>query len=185
MLLIYINGGHFGSVRSLHQCHILHADNNITIMRDVYRVFINITWSHSSVINNGRGFAQLEIKSSTWTKDRWFLNSSSTGKRSSTTLSTYYPSDLPQDGVILRKISESRLKTSWPLGMNLRTNGLQYICLTRLLEPKKPRPWLTTEQWAHNVNEDPINITYDCNVVTCMWNLALMKATGLKRLPFI
>ena len=35
------------------------------------------------------------------------------------------------------------------------------------------------------VNEGPINITYDCNVVIRMRNLALMKATGPKHLPFI
>ena len=36
-----------------------------------------------------------------------------------------------------------------------------------------------------HVDEDPINIMYDCNVVIRMRNLALMKATGPKRLPFI
>ena len=35
------------------------------------------------------------------------------------------------------------------------------------------------------VDVDPINITYDCSVVICMRNLALMKAFGPKRLPFI
>ena len=30
-----------------------------------------------------------------------------------------------------------------------------------------------------------INIMHRCNVVICMVNLALMKAIGLKRLPFI
>ena len=39
--------------------------------------------------------------------------------------------------------------------------------------------------WSNYVDEDPINIMYDCNVVIRMQNLALMKATGPKCLPFI
>ena len=35
------------------------------------------------------------------------------------------------------------------------------------------------------VNEDPINIMYDCNVAIRMRNLELRKATVPKRLPFI
>ena len=45
---------------SLHQRQILHADTNITIIHDIYRVFIDIIRSDCSIINNERGFAQLE-----------------------------------------------------------------------------------------------------------------------------
>ena len=37
---------------SLHQRQILHADNSITFIRDIYRVFIDKICSHCPVINN-------------------------------------------------------------------------------------------------------------------------------------
>ena len=44
----------------LHQRQISHADNNTTIIHDVYRVFIDIIKSNCSIIYNGHGFLWLE-----------------------------------------------------------------------------------------------------------------------------
>ena len=44
----------------LHRSQISHADNNITIIHDIYRIFIDIIRSNCFVINNGWGFARLE-----------------------------------------------------------------------------------------------------------------------------
>ena len=88
------------------------------------------------------------------------------------------------------KIRESRwimtLKTSWLSEMNLRTAGLQSICLTCLFRLNKAPPIIDTRPiWSNYVDVDPINIMCICNVVIHMRNLALMKAFGPKRLPFI
>ena len=45
---------------NLHQRQISHADNNTTIIHDIYRVFIDIIRSNCYIINNGQGFIQLE-----------------------------------------------------------------------------------------------------------------------------
>ena len=46
--------------RGLHQNQILHADNNITTIHDIYRVYIDTIRSKCSVINYGWGFVWLE-----------------------------------------------------------------------------------------------------------------------------
>ena len=118
----------------LHQRKISHADNNTTIIHDIHVVFIDIIKSNCSIISKGWGFVLLEKAS----QDHRFFNSSSTARRSSTTLSIcspwsssrwHHPSSLCRwswpinrpgnlsvmiidkcwkDDAILRKIRESR-----------------------------------------------------------------------------
>ena len=71
--------------RGLHQSQLLHADNNITIIHDIYQVYIEIIRQNCSIINYGRGFVQLEKASQA--DGLKFLNSSPTAKRSSMSLS--------------------------------------------------------------------------------------------------
>ena len=76
--------------KGLHHSQISHADNNITIIHDIYRVYIDIMKSNCSIIINGRGFIQLEKASQEdGLKTRRFLNSSPTARRSSTSLSIF------------------------------------------------------------------------------------------------
>ena len=86
---------------SLYQSQISHADNYITLIRDVYWGFIDITRSYSSIINCGQGFYLVgKGESSRRITDRWFLNSSQWPGG----LQCPYPSalsGLPQDGIFL------------------------------------------------------------------------------------
>ena len=67
-----------------------------------------------------------------------------------------------------------------------RFHGIACQTFSRLLQPNEAPPIIINRTMRTNyVDEDPINTTHDCNVVICMQNLALMKATGPKRLPFI
>ena len=75
-------------ITSLYHCQISHVDNNITIIHNIYRGYIHVIKSNSSFHNSGWGlWSSGKGESSRRTKDRWFLNSSPTARRSSTFLS--------------------------------------------------------------------------------------------------